>query len=194
MVGDLHLFGGGPASDQEKDLINSKITSAAAAALCSIALVGGLAACGSDDKSSDTTTSATTSAEAAGGSGGASAVSVGGKEWTGEFATTCAKQGDTLALALADNANETYGTLGISATVSGEDKVTAVLIGGTKGGSGGLPYALGFGQGLAGGSATVSKDGDTYTVTGEGVGADLTDPSKTTPFDITFACESIAGG
>ena len=173
-------------------MINSKITSAASAVLCSIALVGGLAACGSDDKSDSDT--ATTSAAAAGGSDGASAVSVGGTEWTGNFTTTCAKQGDTLALALADNANETYGTLGISATVSGEDKVTAVLIGGTKGGSGGLPYALGFGQGLSGGSATVSKDGDSYTVTGEGVGADLTDPTKTTAFDITFACESVAGG
>lgn len=174
-------------------MINSKITSAASAVLCSIALVGGLAACGSDDKSDSDT--ATTSAAAAGGSDGASAVSVGGTEWTGNFTTTCAKQGDTLALALTDLSNATYGNLAVSATLNG-DTVQAVGIAGDKGGSNGLPYAVGYGQGAPGGSAKLAKDGNTFTITGEGVGTpDLTNPTavNTIKFDITFACSTIVG-
>ncbi len=48
-----------------------------------------------------------------------------------------------------------------------------------------------------GGSATVVKDGDTYTITGEGVGApDMSNPTapSSSKFDITFACSTVVGG
>ncbi|MDT2005348.1 hypothetical protein FXW78_12525 [Rhodococcus opacus] len=128
---------------------------------------------------------------------GASSASVDGKALDADFDATCAKQGDTLALALADTANATYGDLAVSATVTGTDTVQAVGIAGSKGGSNGLPYALGFGQGMPGGSAKVVKDGDTYTITGEGVGApDMSNPTapSASKFDITFACSTVVGG
>ncbi|SEC96090.1 lipoprotein LpqH [Rhodococcus koreensis] len=128
---------------------------------------------------------------------GASAAAVDGKALDANFDATCAKQGDTLALALADTGNATYGDLAVSATITGTDTVQAVGIAGSKGGSNGLPYALGFGQGMPGGSAKVVKDGDTYTVTGEGVGApDMSNPTapSSAKFDITFACSTVVGG
>lgn len=128
---------------------------------------------------------------------GASSAAVDGKALEADFDATCAKQGDTLALALADTANATYGDLAVSATITGTDTVQAVGIAGSKGGSNGLPYALGFGQGMPGGSATVVKDGDTYTISGEGVGApDMSNPTapSSSKFDITFACSTVVGG
>ena len=128
---------------------------------------------------------------------GASSAAVDGKALEADFDATCAKQGDTLALALADTANSTYGDLAVSATITGADTVQAVGIAGSKGGSNGLPYALGFGQGMPGGSATVVKDGDTYTISGEGVGApDMSNPTapSSSKFDITFACSTVVGG
>lgn len=130
-------------------------------------------------------------------SASASAAAVDGKALDANFDATCAKQGDTLALALADTGNATYGDLAVSATITGTDTVQAVGIAGSKGGSNGLPYALGFGQGMPGGSAKVVKDGDTYTVTGEGVGApDMSNPTapSSAKFDITFACSTVVGG
>ncbi|MBC2640547.1 MULTISPECIES: lipoprotein LpqH [unclassified Rhodococcus (in: high G+C Gram-positive bacteria)] len=136
-------------------------------------------------------------APAAAAPAGASSASVDGTALDADFDATCAKQGDTLALALADTANATYGDLAVSATITGTDTVQAVGIAGSKGGSNGLPYALGFGQGMPGGSAKVVKDGDTYTVTGEGVGApDMSNPTapSASKFDITFACSTVVGG
>ncbi|MGV9301571.1 lipoprotein LpqH [Amycolatopsis sp. NPDC003676] len=81
-----------------------------------------------------------------------------------------------------------------SATVEG-DAVQAVAIGGTQGGSNGLPYAVGYGNGQPGGSAKLAKDGNTFRITGEGVSADMTNPlagPTTAKFDITFACTTIA--
>lgn len=184
---------------------------AAAAVLFSVALVGGISACSSNDSTSDNATTAKSSAAAAtskakssesasataSSPAGGSSASVDGAALTAKFTTTCAKQGGVLALSLTDTDNATYGNLAVSATVSG-DNVTAVGIAGNKGGSNGLPYALGYGQGVPGGSASVKVNGTTYHVTGEGVGApDLTNPTAAPPqkkFDITFACSTIVGG
>ncbi|QLY33109.1 lipoprotein LpqH [Nocardia huaxiensis] len=156
----------------------------------------------SDDEStssSNNTTSAATSAAPGGGSApaGKSAASVDGKALDAKFETTCVKNGNDLALALTDTANATYGQLSVSATVTG-DTVTAVGIAGSKGGDSGMPYAVGYGNGAQGGSAKLSKSGNTYTITGEGVGApDMSNPLagvKNSKFEITFACSSIVGG
>ncbi|WP_431954033.1 lipoprotein LpqH [Nocardia lijiangensis] len=178
--------------------MNAKYFRIGTAAIAAVALTGFLTACGDDSaKSSPATSQQTTAAAPAGPASGKSAALVDGKALTGTFDTTCAKQGDTLALALTDNNNAAYGQLTISATITGADTVQAVGIAGSKGGSSGLPYAVGYGNGQPGGSAKVVKDGNTYKVTGEGVGApDLTNPlagPSTSTFDITFACSTIVG-
>lgn len=172
--------------------IAAALTAAATAAL----LVTG---CSDDSGSSTSSTSAATGAATPGNSApaGKSSAIVDGKTLDGTFDTTCVKQGGTLALALTDTANATYGQLTVSATLTDDSTVQAVGIAGSKGGDNGLPYAIGFGNGMPGGSAKVVKDGKTYTVTGEGVGTpDMSNPTagvKNSKFEITFACSDIVG-
>ncbi len=129
---------------------------------------------------------------------GASPLSVDGRTVSANFSTTCVNQGGLIALALTDTGNATFGNLAVSATVSGGNSVQAVGITGSKGGSSGLPYAIGFGKGAPGGSASVTKNGNTFRVTGKGVGTpDPGNPlagAKSSKFDITFACPSVVGG
>ena len=165
-------------------------TTALAAAAAAVALL--VTGCSDDSSSGSSTPNSASDTKPAGGS---SAASVDGKAIDAKFETNCAKQGDTLALALTDLSNATYGNLAVSATLNG-DTVQAVGIAGDKGGSNGLPYAVGYGQGAPGGSAQLSKDDNTFTITGEGVGTpDLTNPTavNTIKFDITFACSTIVG-
>ncbi|WP_019932184.1 lipoprotein LpqH [Nocardia sp. BMG111209] len=178
-----------------------RLCTAAVAASAALALV--LTGCGDSKPAAAPATPAPGSSAPAGPAGpaalsGKSTVSVDGTALAGSFDTTCAKQGDVLALALTDNANGTYGTLAVAATVTGTGTVQAVGITGSKGGSSGLPYAVGFGKGQPGGSAQSTKSGNTFHVTGEGVGApDMTNPTagpKTSKFDITFSCSTIVGG
>jgi ipoprotein LpqH len=182
--------------------MNTKQVRISAAAVAAAALA--LFVTGCSDKagsspapSAKPATSATAAAPAAPASG-KSVASVDGKALDGKFETICAKHGGQLALTLNDTNNATYGTLSVSAAISGTDTVDAVAVAGTKGGSNGLPYALGFGNGMPGGSAKVVKDGNTYKVTGEGVGApDMTNPMAgptSAKFDITFACSTVVGG
>ncbi|MEV0467590.1 lipoprotein LpqH [Nocardia tengchongensis] len=177
-------------------LTTAVLTATAAAAL----LVTGCSS--TDSKSGSPTSPPATSTAAAPGNqapaGGSSSASVDGKAISGKFDTTCAKQGGNLALALTDQSNATYGTLAASATITGDSTVQAVGITGTKGGANGQPYAVGFGNGMPGGSAKVTKSGNTYTVSGEGVGGvDLSNPMagpKTEKFEIVFACSTVVGG
>ncbi|UGT62444.1 lipoprotein LpqH [Nocardia asteroides] len=165
-------------------------TAAAAAALA-------LLVTGCSDNSTDNPAPTSKAAPAA-PSAGNSTAKVDGTTVDARFDTTCAKQGGTLALALTDLNNTTYGNFSVSATLQGEDTVQAVAIAGTKGGNSGTPYAVGYGAGAPGGSAKVTKNGTTYTVTGEGVGGvDLTNPlagPKNIPFEITFACTTVVNG
>ncbi|WP_328388294.1 lipoprotein LpqH [Nocardia sp. NBC_00416] len=159
-----------------------------------------LSACGDDAASTPAAPADTTSAAqpAPGGdAAGASTALVDGKALTGDFDTTCAKQGNTLALALTDTDNAQYGRLSVSASIVDDTTVQAVAIAGSQGGSSGMPYAVGYGNGQPGGSAKVAADGDTFTVTGSGIGApDMADPlagPATVTFEITFACANIVG-
>ncbi|MET9212552.1 MULTISPECIES: lipoprotein LpqH [unclassified Nocardia] len=169
--------------------MNTKLIAALAASAAATALF----VTGCSDSGTSSTPSSTGSAAPAPAAGKSSA-SVDGKEFAAKFDTICAKQGGVLALSLTDLANATYGNLSVSATVEG-DAVQAVAIGGTQGGSNGLPYAVGYGNGQPGGSAKLAKDGNTFRITGEGVSADMTNPlagPTTAKFDITFACTTIA--
>ncbi|WP_405159962.1 lipoprotein LpqH [Nocardia sp. NBC_01499] len=173
-----------------KSVTAALVASAAAAAFF-------VTGCSDNASSTPAKSSAAPATQAGPAPSGKSTASVDGKAFDAKFTTTCAKQGGTLALALTDTANAGYGNLSVSATVTGTDTVQAVGIAGTKGGDAGQPYAIGFGNGMPGGSATLSKDGNTYKVTGEGVSADLTNPlagPKTSKFDVTFACSTVVGG
>ncbi|NUP29688.1 MAG: lipoprotein LpqH [Nocardia sp.] len=159
-----------------------------------------LSACG-DDTSTTAAPAGPNTSTAAGDTatgGGASAATVDGKALEANFETTCAKQGNTLALALTDTANVRYGQLSVSASIVDDTTVQAVAIAGSQGGSNGMPYAVGYGNGQPGGSARLTKDGDTYTVTGKGIGApDMADPlagPAEAAFEITFACSTVVGG
>ncbi|RMI33996.1 lipoprotein LpqH [Nocardia stercoris] len=172
----------------------------AAVAAATLALASTACNSGSTPSAAPTSAAAGSSAAPAAPGGaapsGTSSVSLDGKALTGNFETTCAKTGGTIALSIDDAANSAYGNLAVSATVDGTT-VTAVAIAGTKGGANGVPLAVGYGKGAPGGSAKVSVTGKTYHVTGEGVGTpDLTNPTavKTDAFDITFACTDIVGG
>ncbi|MFG3523158.1 lipoprotein LpqH [Nocardia nova] len=170
----------------------------AAATLAAAGLTLALGACG-DDSGTAAPASTTAAPATQAPSGGKSAALVDGKALSANFDTTCAQHAGTLALALNDAANSTYGRLTVSATLTaGGDTVQAVAIGGSKGGASGMPYAVGFGNGQPGGSATVSKDGKTYKITGEGVAApDMTNPMAgpaTAKFELTFACSTIVNG
>ncbi|MGW5385999.1 lipoprotein LpqH [Nocardia sp. NPDC003963] len=158
-----------------------------------------LSACGDDASTTAAPADPSSPAAApAGAAGGESAALVDGKALAGNFETTCAKQGNTLALALTDTANERYGQLSVSASIVDDKTVQAVAIAGSQGGADGMPYAVGYGNGQPGGSAQLAKDGDTFTVTGEGISApDMTNPlagPATAAFEITFACSTIVGG
>ncbi|MFI6042177.1 lipoprotein LpqH [Nocardia sp. NPDC051321] len=174
-------------------------TKSVTAALVASAAAAAFFVTGCSDNASSTPPKSSTAAAPQTNStpSGKSTASVDGKAFDAKFTTTCAKQGGTLALALTDAANAAYGNLSVSATVTGTDTVQAVGIAGSKGGDAGQPYAIGFGNGMPGGSATLTKDGNTYKVTGEGVSADLTNPlagPKSSKFDVTFACSTVVGG
>ncbi|MGY0502275.1 lipoprotein LpqH [Nocardia sp. FBN12] len=171
--------------------MNTKLIAVLAASAAATALF----VTGCSDDASTTSPTSTPGSAAPAPAAGKSTASVDGKEVAAKFDTTCAKQAGTLALALTDTANATYGSLSVSATVEG-DTVQAVAIGGSQGGANGLPYAVGYGQGAPGGSAKLAKDGNTYRITGEGISADMTNPlagPSTVKFDVTFACATIVG-
>ncbi|MGO4615300.1 lipoprotein LpqH [Nocardia sp. 2YAB30] len=172
-----------------------RISALALAASAAVALF--VTGCSDDSGSSPAAPAPSSAKPGPAGPAGKSIASVDGKVFDAKFDTTCAKQGGTLALALTDTENGAYGNLSVSATITDADTVQAVAIAGSKGGDNGLPYAVGFGNGMPGGSAKVVKDGNTYKVTGEGVGGpDLANPlagPKSSKFDITFACSTIVG-
>ncbi|GGL45068.1 lipoprotein LpqH [Nocardia jinanensis] len=158
-----------------------------------------LSACGDDTSTTAAPAGPNSSAAApADDTGGRSAALVDGKALDGNFETTCAEQGNTLALALTDTANTQYGQLSVSASIVDDKTVQAVAIAGSQGGANGMPYAVGYGNGQPGGSAQLTRDGDTFTVTGEGISApDMSNPlagPATAAFEITFACSTIVGG
>ncbi|MFD6155261.1 lipoprotein LpqH [Nocardia sp. NPDC060256] len=172
-------------------------TKSITAALVASAAAAAFFVTGCSDNASSTPPKSSAAPQTNSAPSGKSIASVDGKAFDAKFTTTCAKQGGTLALALTDAANTAYGNLSVSATITGTDTVQAVGIAGSKGGDAGQPYAVGFGNGMPGGSATLTKDGNTYKVTGEGVSADLSNPlagPKTSKFDVTFACSTVVGG
>ena len=147
-------------------------------------VVAGLTGCSSDNKAGDKTATAS-AATATSGSVSASAgagtarVTIDGEPMDVQGQVACASNGGTFTIGVGDAATG----IGI---VMAEDasKVTSVGLGNVKG------VALGFQEGAPGGSATATKDGKTYTVTGTATGVDMANPMQpvTKPFEIAVSC------
>lgn len=134
-----------------------------------------------------------------------STVSIDGQDVSGSFAVTCARQGNAIALTLADENNEKYGKFSVGATLNPDGKtVSAVTVAGSKGGANGGAYALAYGQAggmSSAGHADVTVSGKKYTVKGEGTSASMDmsnmgtnmsdDGTMTQSFSIVFACENV---
>jgi lipoprotein LpqH len=135
-----------------------------------------------------------------------SKVSIDGQEVAGAFSVTCSREGDAIALTLADENNEKYGKFTVGATLRGDGKtVRAVTIAGSKGGANGGPYTLAYGQagGMnSAGHSDVIRSGKKYTVKGEGTSASVdmrnmdtshmgADRTMTQSFSLIFACENV---
>ena len=147
-------------------------------------VVAGLTGCSSDNKAWDKTATAS-AATATSGSVSASAgagtarVTIDGEPMDVQGQVACASNGGTFTIGVGDAATG----IGI---VMAEDayKVTSVGLGNVNG------VALGFQEGAPGGSATATKDGKTYTVTGTATGVDMANPMQpvTKPFEIAVSC------
>ena len=140
-------------------------------------VVAGLAGCSSNKSSEATQT-------AASGTGKAK-VTVDGKDQNIQGTIACVTQGDTVNIAIGDTA--AGSTTGISAQVTTGDSPTVknVALGTVDGIA--LAYTPGTGQG----NAEAKKDGKTYTISGNAVGADMSNPMagmQTKPFQIEVTC------
>ena len=134
-------------------------------------VVAGLAGCSSNKSSEATQT-------AASGTGKAK-VTIDGKDQNIQGDIGCVTQGDTVNIAIGDTAPGS--TTGISAQVTTGDSPTVknVALGTVDGIA--LAYTAGTGQG----NAEAKKDGKTYTISGNAVGADMSNPMagmQTKPF------------
>lgn len=153
-------------------------------------LVTGLSGCSSDKKSenaygatSASTVSATASASAGGVSAAAGAgtatVTIDGQPKDIQGQVVCATSGGNVNIAIGQAA------AGI-AVIMAEDasKVTSVGLGNING------VALGFQAGAPGGSASATKDGKAYKITGTASGVDMANPMQpiTKPFEIAVTC------
>lgn len=153
-------------------------------------LIAGLVGCSSkksestsgSDKASQapsSAVSATSGSVTASAGSGTATVTIDGqpKDVTGSIACTTAM--GNLNIGVGDTAT------GIAVVMSPDaSKVTSVGLGNVNG------VVLGFQDGAPGGSASATKDGNTYKVTGTATGVDMANPMApmTKPFEITVTC------
>ena len=153
----------------------------------SAVIVAGLAGC-SSDKKSETKTEATASGSSvqvtsgdttASAGAGTAKVTIDGQPKEVQGQVVCATTGGTFNIAIGD------ATSGIG-VVMAEDgsKVSSVGLGNING------VALGFQEGAPGGSASATKDGKNYKISGTATGIDMANPMQpmTKPFEIEVSC------
>ena len=152
-------------------------------------VMAGLTGC-SGTKEQDKTAAGTTrapasAATATSGSVSASAgagtakVTIDGEPMEVKGQVACTASGGTFTIGVGD------ATTGIG-IVMAEDAstVTSVGLGNVNG------VALGFQEGAPGGSASATKDGKNYTITGTATGIDMANPMApvTKPFEVVVSC------
>lgn len=157
-------------------------------------LVAGLSGCSKDEKkpaattsaattSAATTSAATTSAAAspsATAGAGSAKVTIDGQAQNVQGQVVCATTGGNLNIAIGE------AMTGIAAVLSADaSTVQSVGLGNVNG------VTLGYTAGVPGGaSATATKDGNTYKISGTATGVDMANPLQpvTKPFEIEVTC------
>ena len=152
-------------------------------------VVAGLAGCSSGDKSASGSSSSSASESASSGSSSAAStsaeagasgtkVTIDGKAKDVGGTVVCASMGGNVNVAIGE------AMTGIAAVVSEADPptVTSVALGNVDG----VTLAVGGGQG----DATATKDGKSYTITGNAYGIDMANPMQPAkkPFELAFTC------
>lgn len=157
-------------------------------------LVGGLAGCSSDKSPSESVSSATDTAKSSATSAATSAtdaakgnpppgsakVTIDGADQNVEGTVVCTNMGGNNQIAIG---NATQG-IGVQLSDADPPVVKQVGLGNVNG------VVLGFTEGVPGGEATATKDGNTYTITGTASGVDMANPMQpmTKPFEIAVTC------
>ncbi|MDS1114022.1 lipoprotein LpqH [Gordonia westfalica] len=141
-----------------------------ASILGAAALAVAVTACGSDDSGS-------------GSADGEASVTVDGKEVDlADNSVGCTDAGGKVTIGIGSGS----GTSGVGVVLTSGDspEVESVGLGSVDG------VTLGFQMGGGDGKAEVTKDGKTYTITGEATGIDLANPTQrvTKPYEIKVTC------
>lgn len=164
-------------------MIRALVVAAGSAAI----VVAGVAGCSSDKKAetkSETTASAssvqvTSGNMSASAGAGTAKVTIDGqaKDMAGQVA--CTSTGGTFNIAIGN----ATGGIGVVMAEDGSS-VTSVGLGNIDG------VALGYQQGAPGGSASATKDGKNYKISGTATGVDMANPTApvTKPFEIEVSC------
>jgi ipoprotein LpqH len=151
-------------------------------------LIAGLSGCSSGDKSAESTTTteatsatATTSAAespTATAAPGGTKVTIDGQDQQVNGTVVCSAMGGNMNIAIGEAAT------GIAAVISEGDSPTVTSVG--LGNVNGVTLAVGAGAG----DATATKDGNTYTISGNATGIDMANPMApvTKPFAIEVTC------
>ena len=123
--------------------------------------------------------SATSGSVTAAAGAGTATVSIDGTPQDVQGQVVCATVGSDFSIAIGAQAT------GIAVMMAPDaSQVTSVGLGNANG------VALGYQAGAPGGSATATKDGQTYTINGTATGVDMANPMQpvTKPFEIKVTC------
>lgn len=151
-----------------------------AAAVCAASVaIAGLAGCSASNKAEEKSPAATTDGGSASTGAGSATVTIDGQRQDIRGQVVCAATGDSFTIGIGEQ-----GT-GIAVVMSADaSKVTSVGLGNLNG------VALAYQDGAPGASATATKDGKNYTISGTATGVNMADPMQpvTEPFEIKVSC------
>lgn len=151
-----------------------------AAAVCGASVViAGLAGCSGTKKAEEKSPAATTGGVSASTGAGSATVIIDGQQQDIGGQVVCATTGDSLTIGIGEQGS------GIAVVMSADaSKVTSVGLGDLNG------VALAYQDGAPGASATATKDGKNYTISGTAIGVNMADPMQPVnePFEIKVSC------
>ena len=141
--------------------------------------IAGLAGCSGTKKAEEKSPAATTGGVSASTGSGSATVTIDGQQQDVREPVVCATTGDSFTIGIGEQ-----GT-GVAVVMSADaSKVTSVGLGNLNG------VALAYQDGAPGASATATKDGKNYTISGTATGVNMADPMQpvTEPFEIKVSC------
>lgn len=175
----------GHRNERETTVVRSLVIGVGSAAI----VVAGLAGCSAEksekkaevkeSSGASATVTATSGSITASAGAGTATVTIDGKPQEIKGQVACTTMGGNLSIGIGDQAT------GIAVMMSPDaSTVTSVGLGNVNG------VALGYQQGAPGGSATATKDGQNYTISGTATGVDMANPMQpmTKPFEIKVTC------